>query len=138
MKSRVRVGNTFSTRLLAKQKHNIMTQLNIQPDVTEFSQGLMCCDQSGLCLKKKGDINPHHSGTYTAMMRLALQLDGLESSSVVISMETDKSATVIKQYDGHTVVMKVPASESVINLEKASGDQISDAPLTEMVNDSTE
>lgn len=79
---------------------------------SEASQGLMCCDQNGLCLKTKGDINPLHAGTYTAMIRLASQLDGIESTSVMVSMETDRSVTVIKQYDDHTVVMKVPSSES--------------------------
>eukprot|EP01083_Nonionella_stella_P074036 200612_1 len=77
---------------------------------------LMCCDQNGLCLKKKGNIDASHSGTYTAVMRLAAQLDGFPSSptsstrGLTVSIDTDSSSTIIKQFDGHTVVMKAPKS----------------------------
>ena len=80
---------------------------------TESSQGVMCCDQNGLCLKQKGDINSELSGNYTSMIRLASQLQGFEpSSSVMITMEAAESATVVKQYDGHTIVMKAHTSSN--------------------------
>jgi hypothetical protein len=114
-----------------------MAQSQVPPEELELSQGLMCCDQSGLCLKKKGDINPLLSGTYTAMIRLASQLEGFETTPTVISMETDQSRTIIKQYDGHTVVMKVPAlDDSHADSEDVQGDKfINDAPADDLVTD---
>jgi hypothetical protein len=85
----------------------------------ESSQGVMCCDQNGLCLKQKGNIDPKHSGNYTSMIRLASQLQGFEpASSVMITMETEESATAIKQYDGHTIVLKALSSS---NQKSAAG-----------------
>eukprot|EP00979_Chaetoceros_neogracilis_P010392 scaffold2455_cov212-Chaetoceros_neogracile.AAC.46 len=87
------------------------------------SQGAMCCDQNGLCLKQNGNINSELSGNYTSMIRLASQLQGFESSpSVMITMETADSATVVKQYDGHTIVMKAHTSSNernAANIEEA-------------------
>ena len=95
----------------------------------------MCCDQNGLCLKKKGDISALHAGTYTAIIRLASQLEGFESTSVMVSMETDRSATVIKQYDGHTVVMKVPAPGDVGSDEGVVDDEVTgDQYITDSTN----
>ena len=108
---------------------------------TESPQGLMCCDESGLCLKKEGDINPLHAGAYTAMIRLASQLEGFESTgtSAVISMETDRSSTIVKQYDGHTVVMKVPAKGGERNISEddhVQGDQfIGDSPVDDLITE---
>lgn len=105
---------------------NFTREKGIMMNQTKYSAGdgmraaaLMCCDQNGLCLKKKGNIDASHSGTYTAVMRLASQLDGFPSSTtasrtgLTVSLDTDNSATIIKQFDGHTVVMKAP--KSIIN-----------------------
>jgi hypothetical protein len=87
--------------------------------------GLMCCDQNGLCLKCKGDMNPLLSGSYTAVIRLASQLKGFEgnTSSVMVTIETSNYTEVVKQYDGHTVVMKSPSASSNFSVDsKLLGD----------------
>lgn len=98
---------------------------------------MMCCDANGLCVKKIGsdDLLPSHSGSYTAIIRLASQLSGIssqitESSSestsskpVSVTIETDQSSTVVKRYGQHTVVIKVPASKAT----NESDDDIEDS-----------
>jgi len=69
-------------------------------------------------------MNPSLSGSYTAVIRLASQLDGFEgnSTSVMVTIETRNFTEVIKQYDGHTVVMKAPSSSSLAVENKLPGD----------------
>jgi hypothetical protein len=60
-------------------------------------------------------MNPLLSGSYTAVIRLASQLQGFEgnSTSVIVTIETSNFTEVVKQYDGHTVVMKAPSASSL-------------------------
>lgn len=71
------------------------------------------------------------------MIRLASQLEGFESAPAVISMETDQSTTIIKQYDDHTVVMKVPlAVDSNEDSEEVQGDKfVNDGPAGDLISD---
>jgi len=99
-------------------------------------EGLMCCDQNGLCLKSKGDMNPLLSGSYTAVIRLAAQLKGFDGTptSPMVTIETNHFGTVIKQYDGHTVVMKAPSisdvTAKVMTQESESGNRVQHTAAT--------
>lgn len=109
-------------RFLYSSEH---TQMDLMDQQT--SPAMMCCDVNGLCVKKIGsdDLQPSHSGSYTAIIRLASKLSGIssqttESSSestpskpVTVTIETDQSSTVAKRYGQHTVVIKVPASKAI-------------------------
>lgn len=53
------------------------------------------------------------SGTYTSLVRLASQLypqqeGGMSTDAPIVKIETDSSSILVKEYDGHTVAMKVP------------------------------
>lgn len=73
--------------------------------------GALCNDPTGLCLVSKGKIDSSKSGVYTSIVRLASQLDsGGEGEVPLISIETDKAALLVKEYDGHTVAIRVPVS----------------------------
>ena len=86
---------------------------------------VLLADPNGLCLKKKGDINPDTAAHYTSMIRLVSQLQGFEqNSSVSISIETDQSTTMVKQYDDMTMVFKAPS--------KIEGGGSSSAPVTDV------
>lgn len=80
--------------------------------------GILCNDPSGLCLMSKGTMKDNEdSGAYTSLARLASQLSFLQQQQVtnmsngespLITIETDTSRILIKEYDGHAVAMKVP------------------------------
>lgn len=79
--------------------------------------GALCTDSSGLSLGSKGNIDSSKSGVYATILRLASQLDGCgsiqtSSSSTnkppFVSIETDISNVVIKEYGSHTVVVRIP------------------------------
>eukprot|EP00567_Pseudictyota_dubia_P003805 CAMPEP_0197446384 /NCGR_PEP_ID=MMETSP1175-20131217/11349_1 /TAXON_ID=1003142 /ORGANISM="Triceratium dubium, Strain CCMP147" /LENGTH=110 /DNA_ID=CAMNT_0042977491 /DNA_START=43 /DNA_END=375 /DNA_ORIENTATION=- len=74
------------------------------------SSGVLCNDPSGLCLGFRGSVDSSKSGTYTSIARLAAQLDGSNGGVDIplVSVETDKAATLIKEYDGHAVVLRTP------------------------------
>mmetsp|Transcript_54468 Transcript_54468/g.162771 ORF Transcript_54468/g.162771 Transcript_54468/m.162771 type:complete len:111 (-) Transcript_54468:163-495(-) len=76
------------------------------------SSGVLCNDPSGLCLGFRGSVDSSESGTYTSIARLAAQLDGSNGGVDVplVSVETDKAATLIKEYDGHAVVLRTPVT----------------------------
>ena len=85
---------------------------------------VLLADPNGLCLKKNGDINPDTAAHYTSMIRLASQLQGFEqNSSVSISIETDQSTTMVKQYDDMTMVFKAP---SKMGVDGSSGAVVAD------------
>ncbi len=128
-----------------------MNQLNPASE-SSIATALMCCDENGLCLKKKGHIDSSHAGTYTAIMRLASQLDGIGTgnpsspasttrtrAAVTVSVDTDQFSTIIKQYDGHTVVMKVPVSSSddLTDLGEAENVGVGGIEDTDVQNDGT-
>ena len=66
--------------------------------------------------------NDDKSGVFTSLVRLSYQLQELQqqhpslnnestphnSSSPLITIETDTSAILVKEYDGHAVAMRVP------------------------------
>jgi hepatitis B virus X-interacting protein len=90
--------------------------------------GVLCNDQNGLCLGFRGDIDASRSGIYTSIAKLASQLDstvdgsggGNNSQDVpLISIQTEKSALLVKEYGERTVVFRVPAE---IDKTGAAGD----------------
>ncbi|EEC50855.1 predicted protein [Phaeodactylum tricornutum CCAP 1055/1] len=85
--------------------------------------GLLCNDPAGLCLATRGNMGNEDSGTYTNLVRLASQLqpDSKESSSdgaiyaaPLITIETESSAILVKEYDGHAVAIRVPKAEACV------------------------
>jgi hypothetical protein len=93
--------------------------------------GFLCNDPNGLCLVAKGkmmtnDPTNSNSGVYTSLVRLASQLQEHQlqrpsvikestthnSSSTLITIETDTTAILVKEYDGYAVAMRVPRTET--------------------------
>ena len=86
--------------------------------------GALCNDPAGLNLHLRGNIDASKAGAYTSLARLATQLDGGGGvEAPVISIETDKAATIVKEYAGHCVVLRVPTSKA----DESAGDEVSDA-----------
>eukprot|EP00591_Stephanopyxis_turris_P003837 CAMPEP_0195529748 /NCGR_PEP_ID=MMETSP0794_2-20130614/32387_1 /TAXON_ID=515487 /ORGANISM="Stephanopyxis turris, Strain CCMP 815" /LENGTH=130 /DNA_ID=CAMNT_0040661103 /DNA_START=20 /DNA_END=412 /DNA_ORIENTATION=+ len=87
--------------------------------------GALCIDSSGLCLGSKGIIDTSRSGVYNTIAKLASQLnngsDGGGGEMPLVSIETNMACLLVKEYDGHTVVMRVPVVESANNIEKDGG-----------------
>ncbi|KAL3822249.1 hypothetical protein ACHAXA_005882 [Cyclostephanos tholiformis] len=82
--------------------------------------GVLCNDQNGLCLGFRGDIDASRSGIYTSIAKLASELDGTVDGSgggdnsndmPLVSIQTEKSALLVKEYGGRTVVFRVPVKE---------------------------
>jgi hypothetical protein len=82
--------------------------------------GVLCNDQNGLCLGFRGDIDASRSGIYTSIAKLASQLDSTVDGSggrnipqdvPLVSIQTEKSALLVKEYGGRTVVFRVPTEE---------------------------
>lgn len=79
--------------------------------------GILCNDPNGLCLISKGNMDSDaNSGAYTSLVRLASQLQPNQqqqndtSPAPLITIETDETSILIKEYDGHTVAMRVPTA----------------------------
>mmetsp|Transcript_65353 Transcript_65353/g.98578 ORF Transcript_65353/g.98578 Transcript_65353/m.98578 type:complete len:104 (-) Transcript_65353:52-363(-) len=77
--------------------------------------GFLCNDPSGLCLVSKGNMScGNESGVYTSLVRLASQLSPNQqahaANAPLVTIETDNSSILIKEYDGHTVAFTVPNS----------------------------
>lgn len=75
--------------------------------------GILANDVNGLCLVSKGSMPEGvDSGVYTNLTRLASQLSAATASSNInplITIELEGPASLlIKEYDGHTVAIKVP------------------------------
>lgn len=76
--------------------------------------GILCNDPSGLLLGSRGSLHvesANDSGTYTNLVKLAAKLkdpSGQSSVSPLITIETEDSAILVKEYDGHAVAMRVP------------------------------
>ena len=83
--------------------------------------GILCNDTTGLCLSSQGEMGDvsKNSGTYTNLVRLASQLQPAQSSDAppLITIETDDTATLVKEYDGNTVTMKVPMKSAMMKTE---------------------
>jgi len=84
--------------------------------------GALCNDPAGLNLHSRGNIDASRAGSYTSLARLATQLDGGGGvEAPVISIETNKAATIVKEYAGHCVVLRVPTSKAEEG-ESSAGD----------------
>lgn len=90
--------------------------------------GILVNDLNGLCLISKGNMTTstesaanisdgNNSGVYTSLTRLASTLTPYQTASMnnenppspLITIEMDGPTSIlIKEYDGHTVAMKVP------------------------------
>jgi hypothetical protein len=84
--------------------------------------GIVANDMNGLCLISKGNnfMDSNDTGVYTSLTRLASQLTPYQQASMnnntatnpsspLISIEMEGPASLlIKEYDGHTVAIKVP------------------------------
>jgi Ragulator complex protein LAMTOR5 len=77
--------------------------------------GILCNDSSGLCLASRGTMmgETGNSGVYTSLVRLASQLhqqgDSNGDATPLITIETEKSAVLVKEYDGHVIAVRVPS-----------------------------
>jgi hypothetical protein len=89
--------------------------------------GALCNDQTGLCLGYEGSIDHSKSGIYTSIAKLAGLLDntidGSSSSPAkksnclkkgnnevpLISIQTEQATLLVKEYEGRTIVFRVPA-----------------------------
>ena len=88
--------------------------------------GILVNDLNGLCLVSKGNMSStgekppasdNNSGVYTSLTRLASTLTPYQTATMnnenppspLITIEMEGPASIIiKEYDGHTVAMKVP------------------------------
>ncbi len=82
--------------------------------------GVLCNDQNGLCLGFRGDIDASRSGIYTSIAKLASLLDSTVDGSggrnnpqdlPIVLIQTEKSALLVKEYGGRTVVFRFPSEE---------------------------
>lgn len=72
--------------------------------------GALCNDQNGMCLGSRGDIDVSKSGVYTSLVKLASQLEP-GSEPPLITIEYEKAALLVKDYDDHAVTLRVPVKE---------------------------
>lgn len=72
--------------------------------------GALCNDPNGMCLGSRGDIDDSKSGVYTSLVKLASQLRP-GSEPPLITIEYEKAALMVKEYDGHAVALRVPVTE---------------------------
>jgi hypothetical protein len=85
--------------------------------------GILFNDANGLCVSSYGEgLEQGNSGVYTNLVRLASQLQhGQEENAEVtptITIETEDSAVVCKEYHSQTVAVRVPfAATSVLSTE---------------------
>lgn len=73
--------------------------------------GATCNDRNGLCLGSRGAMDASKSGVFTSLVKLAAQLDP-GSDPPLITIETDKAALLVKEYDGHAVALRVPVRDN--------------------------
>lgn len=72
----------------------------------------LCNDESGFCLEARGSLDPRTSGVYTSLVRLASQLEGRQEGVPLITIESEKGNIIVKEFDGHTVAVRIPCKES--------------------------
>ncbi|OEU15592.1 hypothetical protein FRACYDRAFT_240285 [Fragilariopsis cylindrus CCMP1102] len=97
----------------------------LPPNLERSSPGILVNDLNGLCLISKGNMsssattntNTNNSGVYTSLTRLASTLTPYQTANMnnenppspLITIELEGASSIlIKEYDGHTVAMKVP------------------------------
>lgn len=88
-----------------------MTDSSVPPSTQEAPA--LCIDSYGLCIGKRGgEIDAGKSGNFAAALSLASRLDTGDGSASMplLSIETESSAYLVKEYDGNTVVLKVPTA----------------------------
>lgn len=76
--------------------------------------GAICNDQNGLCLACRGAMDASKSGVFTSLVKLAAKLDP-GSEPPLITIETDKAALLVKEYDGHAVALRTPVTSNSIH-----------------------
>lgn len=82
--------------------------------------GVMCNDSNGLCLLSEGCTHGN-PGVCTNLVRLASQLSPNDIGNVpLITLESQPSVVLIKEYDGNTVTIHVPTNE--IGSDRTSSD----------------
>jgi len=98
---------------------------------------ILCCDPNGLILGTRGNVlDDSKAASYTSIMRLASQLSSLSSSSpslpnshsgthgsLLVSVETLNTTILLKEYNGHSVVLDVPT----IGFSDAKKDGVNDS-----------
>ena len=95
--------------------------------------GALAIDSSGLPLGHVGDITPEHSGTYSAIAKLASKLNAHDDNNdttttssssngvlPTVMIEGEGSAVLIKEYHGRTVVFRVPVGGSGVESNAAN------------------
>ena len=82
--------------------------------------GILCNTPDGLCLTSRGNMDQEKSGIFTNLVRLSWQLSAATKGGApnergngkpLIAIEMDSTSILIKEYDGHTVAMRVPSKE---------------------------
>lgn len=78
-------------------------------------QRILISDPTGLCLQSK-DLPPSDAGIYSSLTHLASQLSdaataGSSSAPPLITIETSRTITMVKEYDGHAVAVQVPVRQ---------------------------
>ena len=85
------------------------------------STDALCNDPSGFCVSAVGSMDPKTSGVYTSLVRLASQFQGHEEGDApLITIETAKGNLLVKEFDGHTVALRVPATATTKESEASS------------------
>jgi len=103
-------NNTASGGSPDKGARNGLVQSLLSGD-REGVGGAICNDRNGLCLGSRGAMNASTSGVFTSLVKLASQLDP-GSEPPLITIETDKTALLVKEYDGHAVALRVPVTDT--------------------------
>ena len=109
-----------------QRQPSLLESLMVEPaqNATDVGFGILCNDPSGLCLSATGNFIPQNnsrlasmddtinSGVYTSLTKLAQQLQPGSGDNVapLITIETEESNLLVKEYDGHAIAMKVPAA----------------------------
>ena len=125
LKSKETPGNSRRQR-----QPSLLDSLLVAPDqnqnATDAGFGILCNDPTGLCLSATGSFvvkdkakpilanmdDAVVSGVYTSLTKLAQQLhpdNAPASAAPLITIETEDSNLLIKEYDGHAIALKVPA-----------------------------
>jgi hypothetical protein len=73
----------------------------------------LCNDPSGFCVSSLGSMDPITSGVYTSLVRLAAQFKGHDGKAPQITIESANGNILIKEFDGHTIVLRVPSQETI-------------------------
>lgn len=94
------------------------------PLVQALNGGILVHAPNGLCLYEEGLKD---SGVYTSLTRLAATLTpaATETTNPLITLELEHDSSIlVKEYDGHTVAMKVPNKkpETPSSSPSATGD----------------